>query len=342
MGLYQNTLFANLRGVAPGRASKGSYTNAGKVFFGDYNYKPTSHIARPTRSSLYDWTLAKSVLEAAPYNYNIEQAFKRNARLADWSLFKDEFVSGVRVGANFQGSEDFSYLLKRAQNLYDAESKLWTTPPKMDHFIVQAVNEVSMRDFEFWKPWTDQAIVKGTFKIATGEAHADVSDWLGVYQFVNGMGKVNDNTLQGRLWLTRAMKAAKTILQTQYALTPLPTFINKPAILDKNGCKADGSWKVAVNPPEPNPTLKQQIGFIVAEYMFVQPFDLTASRVTDANGTKPAINFAELEFLGINDIAPLLNYQNWQEAGFQTILASWADRVKVQASGRTTTGTPVL
>ena len=121
----------------------------------------------------------------------------------------------------------------------------------------------------------------------------------------------------------------------------MPTRINKADILDKYGCKADGSWKVATS-NLPNPTLKQQIGFIVAEYMFAKPFELTTARITDANGTKPAINFQELEFLGMNDITPLLKYQNWQEAGIQTILASWADRVKVQASGRTTTGTPVL
>lgn len=121
----------------------------------------------------------------------------------------------------------------------------------------------------------------------------------------------------------------------------MPTQIRKIDILDKYGCKADGTWKVATN-NLPNPTLKQQIGFIVSEYMFAKPFDLTAARVTDANGTKPAIDFQELEFLGVNDITPLLKYQNWQEAGIQTILAKWADRVKAQASGRTTTGTPVL
>jgi len=55
MGVYQIGLFFNQLGIAVGRESKGSYTNAGKVFFGDYNFKPSSHIVRPTRSSLYDW-----------------------------------------------------------------------------------------------------------------------------------------------------------------------------------------------------------------------------------------------------------------------------------------------
>ena len=164
-----------------------------------------------------------------------------------------------------------------------------------------------MKDFEFWKPWSDSSIVKGTFKSATGEAHADVADWLNVYQFINGMGINTDSTLQGRLWLTRAMKAAKTILATQYAINPIPTFINKPLILDKNGCKADGSWKLATV-TLPKPTLKQQIAFIVAEYMFVRPFNLANTRVTEGASAKPSINFEELEFLGINNITPLLKF----------------------------------
>lgn len=116
------------------------------------------------------------------------------------------------------------------------------------------------------------------------------------------------------------MKAAKTILATQYAISPIPTFINKPLILDKNGCKADGSWKLATV-TLPQPTLKQQIGFIVAEYMFVRPFNLENSRITEGAGAKPNINFEELEFLGINNITPLLKFQNWNEAGIKTILA---------------------
>lgn len=138
---------------------------------------------------------------------------------------------------------------------------------------------------------------------------------------------INDNTLSGRLWLTRAIKGAKTIHSTQYSFTPTPTSINKVAILDKYGCKADGSWKV----PSilPNPTLKQQIGFLIAEYMFDQKFDLVNSRVTDVtSATLPAINFNELEFLGVVDIIPVLTKQGWNEAGIQKILAAWADRVK--------------
>jgi hypothetical protein len=41
------------------------------------------------------------VLEAAPYSYNVEDAFKRIAKLSDWNLFRDEFNNGIRVGANF-------------------------------------------------------------------------------------------------------------------------------------------------------------------------------------------------------------------------------------------------
>ena len=39
MGAHQLTEFEKKLGTTPGRESKGSYTNAGKVFFGDYNYK---------------------------------------------------------------------------------------------------------------------------------------------------------------------------------------------------------------------------------------------------------------------------------------------------------------
>jgi hypothetical protein len=59
MGTYQMNLFFAKLGVDPGRESKGSFTNAGKVFFGDYNFKPQSHIVRPTRSSLYNWATSK-------------------------------------------------------------------------------------------------------------------------------------------------------------------------------------------------------------------------------------------------------------------------------------------
>ena len=49
-----------------------------------------------------------------------------------------------------------------------------------------------MKDFEFWKPWEDSTVVKGTFKSGTGEAHADVADWLNIYTFINGMGLIFD------------------------------------------------------------------------------------------------------------------------------------------------------
>ena len=138
------------------------------------------------------------------------------------------------------------------------------------------------------------------------------------------------------------MKAAKTIYDSQYKADPIPTYINRPDILDKNGCKADGSWKLATT-ILPKPTLKQQIAFIVSEYMFNKPFDLVNTRVTSDNtpSALPDINFNELEFLGISDITPLLNFNNWEQDGIKKILAQWANIVKVQTTGRTTTGTPV-
>lgn len=64
--------------------------------------------------------------------------------------------------------------------------------------------------------------------------------------------------------------------------------------------------------------------------------------MTDVNSASlPTINFNELEFLGISDINPLLTKQGWDETGFKKILAAWADRVKAQSTGRTTTGTSV-
>jgi len=141
-----------------------------------------------------------------------------------------------------------------------------------------------LRNFDFWQPWSDPALVQpqSKLKISAGQAHADIGDWLNVYLFVSGMGNVADNALQGRVWLTRAIFAAKTILATRYTSAPMPKSIGpsgKTAILDKYGCNFDGSWKVASTLP--SPTLKQQIGFVVAEYMFTTPFNLANSRVTD-------------------------------------------------------------
>ena len=135
MGTHQLAEFKKKLGSGIGRESKKSYTNEGKVFFGDYNFK--SERVRATRSvDKYKWATAKSAIEAAPYNFKVDEAFKRIAKLSDWTLFNDEFVDGKRVGANFQGSEDFSYLLVRAKTLYDYDNTLWLTALSMDFYII--------------------------------------------------------------------------------------------------------------------------------------------------------------------------------------------------------------
>ena len=101
----------------------------------------------------------KTTLEAAPYNLVLEKVFSGNSKLSSWNMFRDEFVSGLRIGANFQGSEDFVYLLLRAKALFDIESKRQATPPPFDRFVTRAINEVQMRDFEFWNPWSNPTLV---------------------------------------------------------------------------------------------------------------------------------------------------------------------------------------
>jgi len=48
-----------------------------------------------------------------------------------------------------------------------------------------------------------------------------------------------------------------------------------------------------------------------------------------------------LEFTGFGDIQLILTTQGWDELGHKKLLAKWADRVKVQNTVRTTTGTEV-
>jgi hypothetical protein len=88
----------------------------------------------------------------------MQQLFAGNSKL-NWSLFTDEFKSGVRVGCNFQGSEDLAYLFDRAKRLFDTEKGVWTTAPTFSYFVSRAIDEIAMRNFEFWNPWSDSAIV---------------------------------------------------------------------------------------------------------------------------------------------------------------------------------------
>lgn len=73
--------------------------------------------------------------------------------------------------------------------------------------------------------------------------------------------------------------------------------------------------------------------------MITTPFDLTNSRVTGASGTKPDINFGELDLLGFTIKEYLSN--SLDSNGVKNLLAKWANIVKVLPSGRTTTGQPV-
>jgi hypothetical protein len=61
--------------------------------------------------------------------------------------------------------------------------------------------------------------------------------------------------------------------------------------------------------------------------------------VTGNTGTKPDINFGELDLLGFTIKEYLSN--SLDSNGVKNLLAKWANIVKVLPSGRTTTGQPV-
>lgn len=98
-------------------------------------------------------------------------------------------------------------------------------------WVNRAINDIKLRDFEWFAPW-NTASVKGALLPAV---HSDIGTYFNLWSWVDAMGLYSDNLLEGRTVLLRAIWSAKVINTSQYTFTPTPTVIRDTTVLTLNG-----------------------------------------------------------------------------------------------------------
>lgn len=312
-----------------GRESLAKVVDDAQKLYGDYHYKKAFAI-RPTRTTYpYDATI-KGLADAnvAAAGSPAKKQFADIARFTWAGAFSDSLTTTAgHVNLNFQGSEDFAYVLKEAKARMTTANK---TGDVLKTYIDKVLNEIEKRDFEWWNTWSDSTKVAGNFEInkrgSTDGVNKDIGDYFEMYSVVDYLGAQGDKTIVGREWILRMISAAKRLGSTKYSFTPAITNMVdaelKALSLTLDGKDSTGAVK----------TLKQQLGlYVLSKWTALYtPLVFTTRKTDFSDAAKlaalPAINYDEVEMFGFDEPRYIFK-SGWGSNDYKKQIANFEKRI---------------